>query len=354
MFQSIEMCENLPPKNSKRTELKKSTLSAVDSHVRTLVARVNALALLIARGTPLGRAFGRSTLDSLAKLSPNGSWLKMSGGCCQSLLWDDQGEDLELFSRTWPTWGMMRSGVVMGLPMLVRPTKENECLSWRTPDANLGARGPKSAEMYDECKRTNKHALNLIDQVKHLKNWPTPRANKIGGSTSEGYGLSLGEAVNGGRGQNWSTPQASLRGDCQSERNRNTPGLVSVCKTEGQKGNLNADWVEILMGLPVGWTDVDTEPQEWPGWPAPMNGQQWGTHTASHSVRSEEFMRGAISPAEFVAKGIQAGQYSYEPPRVIVGQKNRAKRLKCLGNGCVPQQVYPIFKAIMEVEKQMG
>lgn len=51
-----------------------------------------------------------------------------------------------------------------------------------------------------------------------------------------------------------------------------------------------------------------------------------------------------------VAENVE--QYAYEPPRVIVGQKNRAKRLKALGNGCVPQQVYLVFAAIVEVENE--
>lgn len=37
-------------------------------------------------------------------------------------------------------------------------------------------------------------------------------------------------------------------------------------------------------------------------------------------------------------------------PRVATGVKNRVDRLKCLGNAVVPMQIYPIFKAIAEIE----
>jgi DNA (cytosine-5)-methyltransferase 1 len=47
------------------------------------------------------------------------------------------------------------------------------------------------------------------------------------------------------------------------------------------------------------------------------------------------------------------GYWRVEPdiPRVATGVKNRADRLKCLGNAVVPQQVYPILKAIAEIER---
>lgn len=43
-------------------------------------------------------------------------------------------------------------------------------------------------------------------------------------------------------------------------------------------------------------------------------------------------------------------QYDWEPPRVKSGVKHRVARLKALGNAVVPEQIYPIFAAIMQIE----
>ena len=45
-------------------------------------------------------------------------------------------------------------------------------------------------------------------------------------------------------------------------------------------------------------------------------------------------------------------QYHYEFPRTTTGCKDRAKRLKALGNAVVPAQAYPFFRAIVEIEKK--
>jgi DNA (cytosine-5)-methyltransferase 1 len=51
------------------------------------------------------------------------------------------------------------------------------------------------------------------------------------------------------------------------------------------------------------------------------------------------------------------GYWNREPdgiPRVTTGQKHRVDRLKGLGNAVVPQQIYPVYKAIMEIEQALN
>lgn len=50
-----------------------------------------------------------------------------------------------------------------------------------------------------------------------------------------------------------------------------------------------------------------------------------------------------------VKHGVIAYQYDFEFPRTIRGAKNRAARLKALGNAVVPAQAEPFFRAISEI-----
>ncbi|MFH1807574.1 MAG: DNA cytosine methyltransferase [Pseudomonadota bacterium] len=190
------------------------------------------------------------------------------------------------------------------------------------------------------------------------RSWPTPTAGdaKASGSRSLSSskahaGTSLTDAVRVDRTVSgvrpWSTPTVAMatNGDCPSERRRRSPGLHaqaamaqevrpwptpnardqrsgkggaeapfnrrrvgSLQLTEVVGGCLNPAWVEHLMGLPEGWTDLDVPTQAMvvlPEWPA------WG---------GEE-------------------QRPWEPPRLVAPRSlvHRRARLKALGNAVVPE-----------------
>lgn len=417
MCQSTTMSEPLPKGSLDKTELTKSTSSAAASPAKMCHAPALEKALKIAMGKLLDPDCGVNMQDSLASLDQNSCWRKMFGAYYQPLLISNQEATSELFSGTWPTWGMMHNGIVTELKPLAHRTKEKESLSWRTP----------------------KHALNLLDQVKHEGNWPTPTvadtftgnlkstqqkpgsmhsvnlSQCVNWSTPQAGDYRSGDDVNSARMKrkleqgrtidlndvvkSWPTPTANdwkdtgdlqkLADDTHQARVGKMVARVEVKENNGMQGQLNADWVEILMGLPIGWTDVNKGNEDleaWPGWPAPMNAtQNWATpntmdmlpsrsfeamkHQATNGARKnrklpgnlreqiDPLMRKAYIEASQENGGCLneevtvSGQYPYEPPRVVVGQKNRAKRLKCLGNGCVPAQIYPIFKTIMEIER---
>lgn len=314
MSQFTEMSENSRQKNLKLMEYPRSILSAEDSPAKMLVQQVKELVSLIVKGTLPAPVFGESMPGLFANLSQDGSWQKTCAGYSQSLLPGFGGEDSELYSETWPKWGIVLDGHAMELPMLERHTNESEFSLWATASV-CGNYNRKSASA------TSGDGLDTA-----VKNWPTPIvADTFTGnlkSTQQKPGSM--HSVNLSQAVNWPTPtQRDWRRGCSANvrkdgRKRNSLDFVVY---EKQQGHLNADWVELLMGLPIGWTDINVAKEDiesWQGWPAAINVEQ----------------------------------YAYEPPRVIVGQKNRAKRLKALGNGCVPQQVYLVFAAIMEVENE--
>lgn len=180
--------------------------------------------------------------------------------------------------------------------------------------------------------------------------WPTPRAQEPG-RTTEGYGRGLKELVEGKEQRKfWPTPtQRDYKGTSAEEglirkdgksRVDQLPNAVKFWPTSTgtersgvnpitgrgaglskvNGGQLNPAWVEQLMNFPEGWTDLEVdEPKPWQGWPA-LLGQE---------------------------------QYPYEFPRTTTGCKDRAKRLKALGNAVVPAQAYPFFRAIAEIERSI-
>lgn len=67
--------------------------------------------------------------------------------------------------------------------------------------------------------------------------------------------------------------------------------------------------------------------------------EEAGTSRADHGGRTPEYVTGEWWPAE------------PNVGRVAYGVPSRVDRLKCLGNAVVPQQFYPVFQAIADIEK---
>ena len=129
-----------------------------------------------------GQVFGVNSLGLLARYNLDTHSLRTYQ--CSFI------EDLEEYSVTLPKSGMIVNGRLSELMMWVQDTEEKGYGLWRTPDANLGKRGPKSKEGYEDSLKNGTHAINLLDQVKHSfqpKLWHTPSASDGGHPRTEKY-----------------------------------------------------------------------------------------------------------------------------------------------------------------------
>ena len=126
---------------------------------------------------------------------------------------------LDVFSETWPRWGMMRDGECWELSMPELHTSASESGLWPTPNVPNGGRSVKHVtdwrgkSAYHNGKKVQ---VGLESAVKML---PTPTADDTGHRTKP--------YAQGG------TPLSMEAG-----------------------GSLNPTWVEWLMGWPLGWTDL--------------------------------------------------------------------------------------------------
>jgi hypothetical protein len=138
--------------------------------------------------------------------------------------------DLEPFLETWPQWGLMRNGECWEQRTLEQITNGTEFgfsvnispppPTWPTPTAHMS----KETNAPSEHKR---NTPTLTAQV----NWPTPNASDYRD-----------------RG-NMSNPCVQKRMDVGKQL-----GLSMV--VHPTSGKLNPEWVEWLMGWPLGWTDL--------------------------------------------------------------------------------------------------
>lgn len=141
---------------------------------------------------------------------------------------------------------------------------------------------------------------NLRDCVSNMQNWPTPRAGNPGSRPNMKGGKILAEEV-----KKWPTPTANTSKNTSQGINwkkrlekRHLDGVIKA--TEGNS-QLNPDWAEWLMGWSISWSSI--EPIKKLMW------LDWNTDPADDN----------------------------KIPRVATNIKDRANRLKTIGNGICPQ-----------------
>jgi hypothetical protein len=157
--------------------------------------------------------------------------------------------DCERYLEVLPRSGIMQNGRIYEQATWVRRIGEKEYGLWRTPDTCGG--GIKSKEFYELCKKTNQSSIRLQDQIKH-ENFPTPDCSDRRSAKSKQQGLS-------NYIKNFPTPNAR---DSSRNTSPKHDRLPDVLGSNSKTGQLNPQWVDWLMGYPVGWTDLkDSEMQ---------------------------------------------------------------------------------------------
>jgi hypothetical protein len=208
----------------------------------------------------------------------------------------------EFSSLGWPTAsvaGCVEGGVAKNVEMTsggFKATRENGTSygaklrdavihhekNWATPqtfDANNLVRTPE--KLAQTRAEKNAGCMNLREQVhypdmdhsrKAAQNWPTIQASeprqgyqdrtrgKKGSQKSlttvvmDGHQDQANLNTNGKNQESWSTPQAR---DWKGAEGRAYKGQTKDFPAQTETtGKLNPDWVEQLMGLPVGWTQL--------------------------------------------------------------------------------------------------
>ena len=212
--------------------------------------------------------YGGKCIGSFAKLTQNGLWLKTSQGFSQVSL----GGTSEEFCETWPKRGIVCSGFAFQLQRLERGTGErgsgllqtNLLPTPTTSEApNLGSNkknGPKSL--------VQAAIENWTPPVKRKQLFATPTCMQRGPRSYEKIKerKRLGKPVDLQdqiylieMNRSFPTPTATdyKRNGSPSEYNRSSLTLGAIAsQTSSISGKLNPQWVEWLMGFPVGWTEL--------------------------------------------------------------------------------------------------
>jgi len=201
--------------------------------------------------TAKGQGYGEKWRGLLGRYDPDTHSLKTAQ---LSLLEDSTG-----CCVTLPRWGLMLDGELYPQPMLEPSTAENESGYWPTPQTRFGTNDGDLAQLAKKCdsqEEFNQMAYRAAAKKKAIY-WPTPTVcgnyNRPGVSATSGMGLASAVKL-------WPTPTASAsKGSSKNSLTRKDGRSRIGDRLEhsvmaSDAGQLNPDWVEWLMGWPIGQT----------------------------------------------------------------------------------------------------
>lgn len=147
---------------------------------------------------------------------------------------------------------------------------------WPTPTSTLGSNG---GLVTPDKARDGGTLIEAVSQ----RMWPTPhgmpRSNceRVQGASGNELrpvpaSVDAGSALGAETADLWPTPSvADGHGGPGTSPKRTGGENLRTTVAKRERGSLNPDWVEWMMGLPVGWTDIDCEsPVYRPFWDEPM------------------------------------------------------------------------------------
>ena len=160
------------------------------------------------------------------------------------------------------------------------------------------------------------------------RTWPTPRADEArtsGGRTGrEGVDESLTYAV-----RLWPTPTVCGNNNREGASATSGDGVATAVRDGGAIGSrLSADWVEALMGYPLGWTEPEGATLHTADIPPPVRGR--------YPVGWD--------------RSVPWPGFDWEPPRTLpdgVKAPGRAARIRGLGNAWAPAQGALALRALL-------
>jgi len=217
-----------------------------------------------------------------------------------SLSWSISSREASPASQTQPQESDSGKTILAGYGLI-----SQESFAWYDRDSSLW-------RTYQGC------LVSTTDEPweKFSGTWPRSGMTRSG----ESYRLRrLGRPRRESEYGSWPTPTARDWKDGSGIGTAPINNLLGrMVSPSAEAGALNPDWVECLMGLPVGWTDPDCDDPTPSPWPAGR-------------------VKDGPSP-----------QYEWEPPRVAQGVKYRRQRISAIGDGQMPQVVEMIGLRLRE------